>query len=200
MNKYIILAIVFLVGVFIYIFFMTNKKIEGFSQVPINEIAQVLRGGDSVDYGMDIKSIVQKYPHYPYQSDIIHDIDLASYAISSIQTSCSQGNCKNVPVSAFQTIQPQLLKVINEIATMTTSSLISKTDQTQLQANLQIISGMNQLILDIPIITPSGTPSAVPFTPSGTSPSAVPFTPSGTTPSGTPSGTSPSSTITPIYV
>ena len=86
MNKYIILAIVFLVGVFIYIFFMTNKKIEGFSQVPINEIAQVLRGGDSVDYGMDIKSIVKKYPNYPYQSDIIHDIDLASYAISSIQT------------------------------------------------------------------------------------------------------------------
>ena len=42
MNKYIILAIVFLVGVFIYIFFMTNKKIEGFSQVPINEIKRYL--------------------------------------------------------------------------------------------------------------------------------------------------------------
>jgi hypothetical protein len=205
----IILFVFLLIIIYIsYLYFREPKLKEGFSQTPLNQIAQAIRGGPDFENGLDIKSILQRYqstsntPQANKQiQSLLSDITNVSSTIGSIQNQCQDGECENIPQNQMKELIPVIQNIVTELENWMTanSNIISMPDQQQLQANLDIIIGYEYLIneLSTSVQSPVAVPSVSHSQTYSPLPTATSIPTATFTPTPTPSATTAAATFTP---
>jgi hypothetical protein len=134
---------------FIYVIYVIYKRFilttkEGFNDTPLNEIAQIIKGGDDFPNGTDITSILSRYSSIEDSQNInnvLSDIDVISNEINNTKKECENDICDNIPEDKINKLISLIKKMNSNIEIIMTASNISRPDKEILQENIDKIKG-----------------------------------------------------------
>lgn len=137
-----VVALIFVYGLYV-LFMRTKTQIkEGFHDTPLNEISQLIKGGDDIPIGSDIKSIIIRYQSTSGSQQFdktIQEIDTVIGEIDNIKKQCENDVCDNLKEDKIDHLKDVVKKMIYNIETLMTTSNMSTPDKELLTNNLDKI-------------------------------------------------------------